>query len=71
MSLSMEQIAQILETPLGGYQEYSDVEVVKHRRRIQQMYSELKNDMGMGYGEASLRARTQWLHEAQQHGEMW
>lgn len=67
--MTFEQIAQILETPLGGnYGQYSDVVVVRERKRVQQMYSKWK-EQDIGYGEASLRARVQWMIEAQQHGQ--
>lgn len=65
--MTFEQIAQVLETPLGGYERYYDTDVVRERRRVRQMYSELKNQMG--YGEASLKARVKWMYEAQQRGE--
>lgn len=69
MTLSLQQIVLILETPLGDYDRYSDVEVVKHRRRIQQLYSQFKRERG--FSEASELARIAWLHEAQQNGLVW
>jgi hypothetical protein len=65
--MTFEQIAQILETPLGNYDQYSDVVVVRERKRIVQMYSELKDKKG--YSQASLQARVQWMFGAQQLGE--
>lgn len=69
MILSLQQIVLILETPLGDYERYSDVEVVKHRRRIQQLYSQFKHDSS--FSQASELARIAWLHEAQQNGLVW
>lgn len=65
--MTFEQIAQILETPLGHYDEYSDTVVVRERKRIVQMYGELKNKGT--YSDASLAARVQWMFRMQQIGE--
>lgn len=60
--MTFEQIALILETPLGRCDEYADALVVSQRQRIVQIYNELKDRHS--YSEASLQARVQWIGEA-------
>lgn len=66
--MTLEQIAQILETPLGRYDEYSDVVVVRERKRIMQIYAEIKGRQTLS--SASLEARVRWLYGIKQLGEL-
>lgn len=68
MSLSLAQLVEVLETPLGNYDQYDDVEVVKHRRKIHQWYGEYKKTMS--FSDASRLARVAWIYEQRDYGEI-